>query len=118
MTEDVEKLRKRLEELKKKKEKLELLKNIRDGQVFILSTDYCQPCEELLNHKYIKKEIEKGNIIVLKDGKLKELIEEELPVTSYPYIAVYYKGIGFVDKDTAKKLELEWAKERHEKVSD
>lgn len=84
---------------------------IRDGQVFILSTDYCKACDELLNHKYIKDEVEKGNIIVLKEGdKLYNEICSKIKIDRHPVMVVYYDGIGFVDEDTAIKLENQWAK--------
>jgi len=106
--EKISRLEARLKKLREWKKELE---KIRDGQVFILISDHCDACKKLLNEKFIREEIEKGNIIVLKGGPIKEMIEEKLNIRTYPFTAVYYEDIGFVDEDTAIELEIKWQEE-------
>ena len=81
---------------------------IRDGQVFLVTTEYCPACDDLKNKKYIKKEIERGNIVIVDDGnELREEIDRTVDIVGYPAFAVYFENEGFVDSKTAKTIAIE-----------
>ena len=99
-----------------RKTEIEVDEKIKDGQVFLVTTEYCPACDDLKNKKYVKKEIERGNIIIVDDGnELREEIDRTVDIVGYPAFAVYFENEGFVDSETAKTIAIERERKDQEK---